>query len=242
MAFISVFSGLQLSVGSKINRGATTTIRSKIGDSVAPKISITDNKNDTSSVAIDWQRVDPPLSLAPIVAGNAAFAATLAGRKDSTNLLTSKQSQSVPQGISPADFYFPAVTRNIAPVVNFSNSFESDARIDVSFDVINQTVSGISSNAPDSIAFWKSSSNKKQFSTPPSDGYKSQGSDPISTALFEKYIPSSRRNKAPLIQLKKPAFDGDESAYCFVETEYVSLDPSPVQKLSVTIPEFDEEN
>ncbi len=237
MAFVSLFSGVRISphLNSQYchRNHVPATVRANMGDSIAPKITINDNKNETSSVNIDWQTVNPPLSLAVSVTGNSALAATLAGRKDtSTKFLSSKSTQSVPSGISPADFYYPPAKRNVAPVVNLSNPFSSNARIDVAFDVISHTVSGVSSNAPDSVAFWKRSSTK-QYSAPNTFQYKAQGSEPISTEMFEKYIPSSRRNKAPLIQLKKPAFEGDESAYCFVETEYVSLNHALAEELSM---------
>lgn len=205
-----------------------------MGDSIAPKITISDNKSETSSVVIDWQSVDPSPSLAFSVTGNAALAATLAGRKDSSNFLPSDSSQSVSPDISTADFYFPLAKRNVAPVIKFSNAFDdSNAKIEVSFDVIDHSMSGTSANAPDSVAFWKKKPTTNQLYAPDFVPYKAQGAEPISTELFEKYIPSSRRNKAPVINLKKPAFAGDESAYCFVETEYVGLNIGLAEKLAV---------
>lgn len=203
-----------------------------MGDSVAPKIVLKDTGFDgTSSVSVDWEKIAPKESLAVEVTGNSALAATLAGRKvPGVELPGSGSAPTAPPvGVSPADFYFPAGKRNIAPAIELTYN----EKISVTMGEVNPVVSGVAANSKDkeSVAFWKAKSYKYSITDDSFD--MAVGSDPISTELFEKYYRSAVRNKAPEISMRGPSFEGDPTAFLSVGQTYVDLNTSLATKINV---------
>lgn len=231
IAFSTLFSGATFRSRNVHTRSAP---RCTMGSSLAPIIKIKDTKSDqTSEVSIEMVPVAADLAAAAGIAGPAALNATLKGRPMPAVL--SSAPSSCPPGTSPADFFFPTSTRNTAPVIELG----ADESLSVSYDVIETTVAGVSSNAPDSVAFWKEKTYKwVQPSDPASVSSPSTEPEIIETVLFEKYFPTAVRNRAPIIKMKPPAGSWDTTAYVTLASEYVSLNEDLARRLSV---EKDEE-
>lgn len=201
-----------------------------MGDSIAPKITLTDTKDAaTSKVSIVWEKLAPKDAMAVDVTANTALAASLKSVSKVVGALPTTTAPP-PPSVAPADHYFPSGVRNIAPVISLT-----DDKVAVSMSEINPKVGGISANAPESVAFWKAKSYK--YSAPPTPD--SVAPETISTELFESFIPSSRRNIAPVITMKKPAGDWDTTAYVTIGSEYVGFSTELAQKLKVKLTEED---
>lgn len=227
MAFVPLstpFTGA--AVRGHASRSSVTPLRCAMGDSLAPVITIKDTKSDqTSSVAVGMAAIAPDQAAAAGIPGPAALKATLKGRRMPTALPAAPEA--CPPGTAPPDFYFPRSSRNTAPVITLG----ADQSLAVSYDVINTTVAGISSNAPDSVAFWKEKTYK--WAAPADAPAAAPASEVIETALFEKYFPTVVRNRAPVIKMRPPAGPWDDTAYLILDSEFVSMNEDLARKLSV---------
>lgn len=231
LTFVTSFAGAGLGAKRTSRDVRHISPRCAMGDSIAPKITLVNTGNDgTSKLIVQWETIAPKDSLAVEVTGNSALTAALKS-KLSLSALPAVSKSAAPAGVSPVDYYFPKGKRNIAPVI----TLDYDSKIAVSMDEINPVIGGIAANSADkaSTAFWKAKTYK--YSAPETPGPVAQGADPISTALFEKYFPSSRRNLAPSISIKAPAGDWDTSAYLQVGSEYVNFNAGMMRMLKVKI-------
>lgn len=225
LTFVSSFTGASITSKHVTSKKSFPTTRCEMGDSIAPKISIKDTGNPaTSSVNFLMQKVLPNTSEATSITGNMSLYVSLRSRINSP-ALTPTETTTPPAGVSPADYYFPKETRNLAPVI----SFEYNKSIGVQYNPINPSVGGIEANSVDTIAFWKPKDYK--YSAP--ENADQDEPEVISTAEFEKYYPSRIRNRAPFIQMKKPAGDWDTTAYIKIGSEVVSFNEMLARKLSV---------
>lgn len=202
-----------------------------MGDSQAPVIAITDTKSDqTSKVAVSWSSIAPKVSEAISVTSNTALNVSLRSR--SRALPTSApEVPACPPDTSPADFYFPKASRNSAPFIDLVDN-ES---ISVDYKAVNTVVGGTSSNSTDSPAFWKAKQYKWVSSAPAAPAATTP--ETMDTSLFEKYIPSSRRNIAPVIKIKAPAGPWDEvGGYVMYDFEQIDFNPAIAAQLPVKAP------
>jgi hypothetical protein len=196
-------------------------------DSVAPVIKITGNGRaepfSTSGVSVSMQPIAADLAAASGVAVTAALKSTLRAmsRKAAVPAATAKP---VPAGTPPANFYFPpGPDRNVAPVIALSND-----GVSVSFQKIETTVAGASSNSSGSVAFWKQPTYKYSA---PADADSGPEPEIISTAKFEKYFPTAIRNFVPEMSFRPPAYAGDLSAYFMLDSINIPLDLANATKV-----------
>lgn len=226
LTFVSSFGGVHLRTnhnGRQTSPTRRAMLRCAMGDSIAPKIYITDTKDEsTNSMKIIWEPISLDTSTGTTLLGNVALAATLKSTSVPATAVPTAEKGPLPDGMSPADFYYPESLRNKAPVI----SFENDTKIAVSMDEINPVVGGIAANSVEkqSVAFWKAKTYKYSAADVPPP--QPDSSEPISTAKFEKYFPSAVRNFAPAIEIKPPQGDWDTSAFIVVKNEYVGFNPS----------------
>lgn len=226
--FVGNFTGLKRN--SILRQRITTKCapRCAMGDSVAPVIRITDTKSDQSSnVQVQWASIPPNDAEAVAVTSNMALNVALRS-KPNVPASTPSERTAPPPGVSPTDFYFPKAYRNKAPCI----SLVYNESIAVANQEINPVVGGIAANSveKESVAFWKAKTYK--YSAP--DTASSTGDyETVSTALFEKHFPSSRRNMAPYISIKAPAGDWDQTAYVQLESSYVQLNPAMAAGLDI---------
>lgn len=173
--------------------------------------------------------IAPDTATATEIAGNMALVATLQNSARVTSAPTASKGP-CPEGVAPKDFYFPPELRNEAPVIEV----EYNSSVSVQYKTIEQVVSGTSSNASDSVAFWKQPSYKYEA---PDTSDTSDKVEVLDTTLYEAYFPTKIRNVAPKIEMRSPAFEGDTTGYFMLDSEYVELNSELAQKLSVSAPE-----
>lgn len=200
-----------------------------MGDSMAPKINLVNTGSDaTSKLKVEWEVVPPNTADAISVEANVALNISLRSFQRSPSLpALPSATEPCPPGTAPKDFYFPSATRNLAPVI----SLAYNESISVSYDNINPVVGGVSANAPESIAFWKTPVYK--YSAP--DTAETSVPETLSTKAYESYFPTKVRNLAPKIIMKKPAGDWDISAFLEVSSEFVSLNADLARELSESV-------
>lgn len=227
-SFVSSFAGAALSA-----RTATSPLTPRCamqGDFEAPKIAVipgptkADGTVDEASckLKVYWETVASPLVAAGTVTGNSALLASL---KPGTATGSPTVRSAKPDGVAPADWYFPKDMRDKAPVI----SMEYNSKVSVSFDEINPLVGGTS--AKPSVAFWKQKTYKYTEADLPAPNAST--ADPIETAAFEKYFPTSRRYFAPGIEMRPPTSESDSTAYLIVKNEYVRINAAAARALDL---------
>jgi hypothetical protein len=226
------FLGARLTPASKAT-AASPTCMAMQSDSLAPEISITGNgrPGTSSSVSVSMRPVAPNLSVSAGVAATAGLKSMLraSGRARPSDAAPLRP---VPSGVAAADFYFPpGAARNVAPVVSLSAG-----GVSVSFDKIEKSVAGVSSNAGGSVAFWKKPTYK--FSAPETSAADQAEPEIIVTSKFEKYFPTATRNLAPAMSFRAPSYPGDSSGYLIVDSTRVSLNSAMVAEVEKVTNEY----
>jgi len=222
-------------VSQKSASSNVVVAKSAMGTSEAPKISIFDTGMDTTrKISISTVSIDSNLSKATEILANSALLASLNKKgKKSGSMLLSSTSKSTTGKVE--DMYYPLSTRNLAPVIEI----EKGKGIKVSYERIDASSNGIKASTKDSIAFWKKPVTKEYVPQESFGSYataKSKGNqvEVLDDTLYRQYYPSRIRNKAPAIQMRRPAFENDMSAYLILEPIRAELDYELAAKLGAT--------
>lgn len=228
-SFVSSFAGAALSAPT--NTSWRTPRCAMRGDYEGPKITVIpgtkpDGTVDEASCKLNvtWETLAAPLQAAGTITGNQSLLSSLKpGTATSSPTIRSRK----PEGVSPADWYFPPATRDQAPIV----SMDYNKRVSVAYEEINPLVGGQSANDAKKGAFWKQKTYKYSAADLPEANSPTDA--PIETSEFEKYFPTARRYYAPGIEIKAPAGDWDSSAYLVVKNEYVRINPAAARGLAL---------
>lgn len=213
---------------------------------VAPMITLSfaspaSDLDGTAKVGLSMAPVGLDTATAQTILGNMALFAALKSRTRLGTFAAEaavRESPTGPAGGAPKDVYFPASTRNQAPVISFGADNDS---ISVAYTPINPVVGGVAANSSDSVAFWKTKTYK--YAAPPTPEADAPAApEVLETAAYERYFPTKIRNRAPVISMRPPAGPWDTTAYLTVGSEVVQLNASAARQLTVDAPAADAAN
>lgn len=191
-------------------------------DNMAPVIKLKETDLERqNSISVTLEPISVSLGAADAITSNSALVATLQKKRGSAPATlppTSKPSSGPANGVSPADFYFPIATRNLAPQICLDTT---DNSLSVSFETVKAEVAGVASTSEKEVPFWKQPKPSKWSPAAVATAAGSP-SETLDTTEYEMYFPSSVRNVAPAIVIKAPEDClWNEQPYIQVGSEFV---------------------
>jgi len=204
---------------------------SAMGSSVAPRIRIFDTGVETTRRIEVLNEPIAPSSAASTALANAALFATIARRGKSQDTASRKTAAAKPEGVSSSDYFYPAATRDLAPMISIDASAKN---VKVSIEPVVASVSGVkTSSTSRPKPFWKQST-LKNYTLPSSAPTSGDEPESLDDAKYTSYFPARRRNLAPQLKIQSPLMGGG-GAYVILESTRAKLDLARAEKLATSL-------